>query len=219
MKKRFLQALLGLMGGLGGAFLLRVGIGDWAFSREGTVWATEAPSPPSPSLPPLEVDSDAPLLLDEPTEPSPTLPSPTPRAAAENAPCEVCHANFQKEPLVSWHAAGDVACVDCYGKSYAHRNDENNTTPPEVMYPADQIDPACQKCHPTHDVPARQVIARWLHIRPPKTDPQTIVCTDCHGTHRCRHRSVRWDKKTGRLLPREPQKEAESKEAGQQVGP
>lgn len=199
MKARFLQVLLGLAGVAGIGLLGGIGRGLQGPATPGSSWATEESTGP----PPLVVDAEAPLLLEEPTEPS--LP-PTPRAAAENVPCWVCHANFREEPLAVQHAAGDVACVDCHGPSYAHRNDENNTTPPEVMYPADRIDPACQKCHATHDVPARQVIARWLQISPNKTDPQAIVCTDCHGKHRLRHRSVRWDPRTGRLLsPERPE--------------
>jgi hypothetical protein len=33
-----------------------------------------------------------------------------------------------------------------------------------------------------------------------KTDPKRIVCTDCHGEHRMKVRTVLWDKKSGTLL-------------------
>jgi hypothetical protein len=203
MNSRFFVVLLGLIGVIGATFLTRGRAGDPALRAGGTAWAAgdEAEKPGGP--PPLVVDQDAPLLLDEPTETEPPAPQPTPRAAAENAACFVCHANYQKEPLVGEHAAANVACVDCHGKSYAHRNDENNTTPPEIMYPADRIDPSCQKCHATHDAPARKVIALWLQRCPDQRDPEAIVCTDCHGTHRLKRRSVRWDKRTGKLLPEE----------------
>jgi len=35
---------------------------------------------------------------------------------------------------------------------------------------------------------------------PDKTDPDKIVCTDCHGEHRMKVRTIIWDKKTGKLL-------------------
>ena len=88
-------------------------------------------------------------------------------SVAENAACYVCHANFQDEELVTQHAAGDTGCVDCHGKSYPHRNDENNTTPPDMMFPREKIEASCLKCHETHDAPAAKVIAR-LHERLPR---------------------------------------------------
>jgi hypothetical protein len=68
------------------------------------------------------------------------------------------------------------------------------------MYPPEAIDPACQECHEEHDVPAREVLTRWQERCPEKTDVNTIVCTDCHGQHRLARRTVRWDKKTGKLI-------------------
>ena len=100
------------------------------------------------------------------------------------------------------------------------------------MYPAGEIDPACQKCHTSHDVPpakvvrlwkertgdektdvlckechethditAAAVIRKWQKRTGQKEQVEPIVCTDCHGNHRLKLRSVRWDKKTGKLLP------------------
>jgi hypothetical protein len=43
-------------------------------------------------------------------------------------------------------------------------------------------------------------VARWQQRRPGKTDPKTTVCTDCHGEHRLKLRTVQWDKTTGKLL-------------------
>ncbi len=156
------------------------------------------------ALPPLVIDKDAPLLLDEPAESERHSPAATTRALKDNAACFVCHANYREEPLAGWHAAHNVGCVDCHWPSYAHRNDENNTTPPDRMYPTDEIDQACRKCHASHDVPAAKVIACWQSARreadPDKTNTKAIVCTDCHGDHRLKLRSVRWNKKTGELL-------------------
>jgi hypothetical protein len=150
--------------------------------------------------PPLVVDTSTPLLLDEPSEGQETSAAATTRVAAENMACLVCHANYRAESLVSSHAAVDIGCVKCHGESLTHKNDENNTTPPQTMYSADNIDPFCQGCHGTHDVSAQKVIARWVERGLGKTAPERIVCTDCHGEHRMKVRTVIWDKKSGKLL-------------------
>jgi len=148
--------------------------------------------------PPLVVDKEAPLLLEEPggsgKEAAPGYPA--------NDACLVCHVNFKKEPLALIHGKEEIGCVDCHGDSLEHRNDENNTTPPEMMYPLEKIDRACRMCHKKHDVPASKVVARWLQRCPEKKDTKKIVCTDCHGMHRLKVRTVRWNKKTGELLPK-----------------
>lgn len=182
--------------------------------------------------PPLIVDMDTPLLLDEPGEGEKVAATNT-KATAENTACFVCHANYMTESLVGDHAGVDIGCVHCHGQSTVHRNDENNTTPPEIMYPVEKVDPFCRGCHSTvHDIPPRKIITRWLERNkkednpscanchkeddvPPvkvvarwkergldkaKTDPDKIICTDCHGEHRMRIRTVIWDKKSGKLL-------------------
>jgi len=180
--------------------------------------------------PPLVVNTSAPLLLDEPTEEEKDSAVATTQAAVENTACFVCHANYKTESLVSCHVKVNIGCVNCYGQSSAHQNDENNITPPEMMYSADKIDPFCRSCHKAHDIPPKEVIARWLKRKaekkdpscqgchedndvPPekvvarwtqrgldKTDPNDIVCTDCHGDHRMKVRTVIWDKRSGKLL-------------------
>jgi len=202
--------------------------------------------------PPLVIDMDAPLLIDDPVEVEDATIANT-EAAVENTACFVCHANYMTEFLTGRHAGINVGCVHCHGESTAHRNDENNTTPPEIMYPSEKIDSFCQGCHSTaHDIPPKTIIARWLERKkeetnprvegvppsnrgqdardtigpsctgchkeddvPPakvvarwkergldkaQTDPDEIVCTDCHGDHRMRIRTVIWDKKSGKLL-------------------
>ncbi len=150
--------------------------------------------------PPLVVDTSAPLLLDEPAEDEETFAVATTQAAAENTACFVCHANYMTEFLADRHAKANIGCVNCHGQSFAHRNDENNITPPETMYSADKIDSSCQNCHKAHDIPAKKIIARWAERGLDKTDPNRIVCTDCHGDHRMKVRTVIWDKKSGKLL-------------------
>lgn len=100
-----------------------------------------------------------------------------------NAACYVCHTSFVKEELSKVHVKGKVTCITCHGLSAGHANDEDiGATPPDVPFWRDQIDPLCRRCHTTHDVPARDVLARFLQRRlSPKQPP---VCTDCHGRHK-----------------------------------
>jgi uncharacterized CHY-type Zn-finger protein len=173
----------------------------------------------NPGLPALTVNKNAPLLLDEPAQTQKVLT----QAETKNATCYVCHANYEQEPLVQWHAKANYACSDCHGESIAHKNDENNITPPDKMYAPDEIDAACRKCHTSHDIQPAEVVRRWReHIGDTKTDvlcekcheghdvpaadvvrkwqkqggqkieEKPIVCTDCHGQHRLKMRSVRY---------------------------
>ncbi len=121
---------------------------------------------------------------------------------ADNSACYVCHGNYQEEPFALWHAKEDVGCADCHGESHDHRNDEDNITPPDTMFAAADIAGVCANCHETHDAPAVEVIARWKERCPAKTDPKKLVCTDCHGQHRLKFRTVWWNKKTGELIIR-----------------
>jgi hypothetical protein len=57
-----------------------------------------------------------------------------------------------------------------------------------------------EDCHESDDVPPEKVVARWKEVAIDKTDPETIVCTDCHGDHRMKVRTIIWDKKSGKLL-------------------
>ncbi|MGO9115421.1 MAG: cytochrome c3 family protein [Thermoguttaceae bacterium] len=152
-------------------------------------------------LSPLRVDRAAPLLLDEPPPRSPTVVDPK-KPIADNSACFVCHGNFQEESMVAVHAQENIGCVKCHGVSLAHRNDEDNVTAPDKMYAPARIDNACRVCHEDHDASPRKVIAMFQARFPPNTDPKKVVCTDCHGEHRLKVRSVYWDKSTGKLLGR-----------------
>jgi hypothetical protein len=114
--------------------------------------------------------------------------------------CNDCHMDYIGEPLALMHAKAGMSCDSCHGRSRAHYSDESNSTPPEQMYPADKIDPFCQGCHHSHDVPPGKVAALWMERKSDKTEPEKIVCTDCHGEHRMRVRTIIWDKKTGKRL-------------------
>jgi hypothetical protein len=114
--------------------------------------------------------------------------------------CNDCHMNYIGEPLALVHAKAGMSCESCHGRSRAHYSDESNSTPPDKMFPADKIDPFCQGCHHSHDVPPGKVIALWMERKSDKTNPDKIVCTDCHGEHRMKVRTIIWDKKTGKRL-------------------
>jgi hypothetical protein len=161
-----------------------------------------APSLPG-GPPPLEVDHSAPLLLDGPAGKKSVERQAGPMA--DNTACYVCHANYQEEQMAAAHAKANVGCVKCHGPSVAHRNDEANVTPPDIIYPAAKIDAACGKCHDTHDAAATKVLARWQDRCARRLDPKRIVCTDCHGEHRMKMRTVHWDKDTRKLLGAKPQ--------------
>jgi hypothetical protein len=149
--------------------------------------------------PPLVIEKGAPLLLDEPAKKEATSPG---GRVADNQCCYVCHTNYQEEFLVTSHAKENVGCVNCHGQCFDHRNDEDNITPPDIMYPAAKIDAGCGKCHEEHDVAPKKLLASWQERCPAKTNPKEIVCTDCHGQHRLKLRTVRWDKETRKLITR-----------------
>jgi len=154
------------------------------------------------------IEEDAPALPD-----TPAPEKKTGWVVANNTPCYVCHENLRTEELVAQHAVKNVGCAECHGRSVAHCNDENNTTPPDTLFPREAIDPACIKCHKEHKAPATKVIERWLEKCPKHADPKTLICTNCHGNHRLRVRTVRWDRKTRKLLERKPvEKKAQSGE-------
>ena len=94
---------------------------------------------------------------------------------ADNYYCYVCHANFEyEEPLAEVHVEAEVGCAECHGPSLAHRSDEDNVTPPDIIYRRSQVDVACVECHTRHEergAPADKPL------------PEDPVCTDCHGEH------------------------------------
>lgn len=149
----------------------------------------------------LLLDGPPPLLLEGPED------APEDGAGADNSRCHVCHLNFALEEIAVTHAKQNVGCADCHGNCDAHIDDESwafggFSTPPGIMYPRETIDPACGKCHDTHDAPAREVLLQWQKRCPQITDPSKIVCTDCHGRHRVnpKLRKAWWDKRTGKPI-------------------
>ena len=145
---------------------------------------------------PLSLDSDeaASLLgtLDDGAGSSPLSSSGGP-----NARCHVCHMNYAKEKLAVTHARAKVSCEKCHGHCNEHCSDEDNVTPPTVLFARSKIVPACMVCH------AVKALAKVDKHRPflaGKAPAAKKVCTDCHGNHRLKVRTRRWDKLTGTLI-------------------
>lgn len=123
-----------------------------------------------------------------------------PDEVADNSRCHVCHINYDEEELALNHELVGVSCERCHGSSDAHCSDENNITPPDIMYPKASVNPSCMKCHPKDE------IVEVGHHKSlfSKSVAKIKYCTDCHGRdHHIAVRTVRWDKTTGKLLKAE----------------
>ena len=115
---------------------------------------------------------------------------------ADNSRCHVCHLNYAMEDLAVNHAGGGVSCEQCHGSSDAHCSDEDNITPPDIMWPLTTLNSSCmEECHPKEaiDIEPHQPILSG-------TPAEEKVCTDCHGDHRLGHRTRRWNRTTGELV-------------------
>lgn len=142
-------------------------------------------------------EAESPLLLEEGGGSEKPL-RPAKGAVADNSRCHVCHFNFSDEELSVTHARGGVGCEKCHGASDAHCGDENNITPPDVLYAKSRIIPACLKCHGVDELAHAD-----MHCPVYVAGKTKQVCTACHGEHKMSVRTVRWDKETGKLLPKE----------------
>jgi len=121
-----------------------------------------------------------------------------------NVFCSVCHYAFDEEELVLNHKLVSIGCERCHGESERHRSDEDNITPPEIMYPKAKINPTCMMCHPRSKISRVSYHASFLSGAETifdKSNGQKKYCTDCHGKdHRINIRTIRWNKATGELL-------------------
>ena len=122
--------------------------------------------------------------------------------------CSACHYAFSDDELALNHERVGIGCERCHGESERHRSDEDNITPPEIMYPKAKINPTCMMCHPRgkikHVSDHASLLAGAETIFDKDTDESTgqkQYCTDCHGKeHRMNVRTIRWNKATGELL-------------------
>lgn len=148
------------------------------------------------AVPPLSLEG----YLDEKLPEAPAKPA---DHFAPNEPCYVCHGNLREDALVQKHGRKKVGCIKCHGPSENHRNDEDNIIPPDKMFGGDAIDRLCRRCHKKHDVPARKVVERLRARKLGTTPTGQLTCTACHFNHHLAHRTVRWDRETGKVLSRE----------------
>jgi len=124
---------------------------------------------------------------------------------ADNSYCYACHANMKSEPLAHTHMLAGVGCATCHGESDKHSSDENNITPPDIMFSNERIAGACTACHASaglRKLDARlhqSMHAQSIAIASPAAAAGK-VCTDCHGAHHLTVRTRRWDRNTGKLI-------------------
>ncbi|MFH1715927.1 MAG: multiheme c-type cytochrome [Planctomycetota bacterium] len=121
--------------------------------------------------------------------------------------CSACHYAFADEELARNHASAGIGCERCHGESERHRSDEDNVTPPEIMYPKAKIIPTCMMCHPRHEISHVKhherllAGAKTVFDSDSKNAGSQITCTTCHAKqHRINVRTIRWNKATGELL-------------------
>jgi hypothetical protein len=151
-------------------------------------------------LPPVFLTAN-PLELVSQSQPAAPIQAPEP---ADNSYCYVCHRNFEKETLTRNHTPTGIGCEKCHGLSERHSSDEDGITPPQIMYSKAKIVPFCLSCHPAKKMTMIDSHASFHGITKeskeiPK-DGKIDVCTDCHGEHRLKVRTRRWDKETGKLI-------------------
>ncbi len=145
-----------------------------------------------------KIREEPPLLLEEPPlllengDGAEELPPP-PGPVADNSRCHVCHINYEDEELAVVHARTNISCEQCHGACDAHCSDEDNITPPDIMYPMAKITSFCMGCHPRDNISS-------LHKSFLAGTTKEKYCTDCHGEHRLGYRTRKWDKTTGELI-------------------
>lgn len=168
-----------------------------------TVWtglvltAALASCLPSHREPATANSGEPPLLLDDPPlvlegQPGGVGGGGAFGPLANNSRCHVCHLNYETEELAVAHARADLGCEACHGASDAHCSDEDNITPPDILFPEARIEPFCTECHDSLGEGHERERARAAPGKP--------LCTDCHGDHRLSHRTRRWDRVTGELI-------------------
>jgi len=139
-----------------------------------------------------QVNEEPPLLLEDHNEQE---LAPATGPVADNSRCHVCHINYEEEELAVCHARANISCEQCHGACDAHCNDEDNITPPDIMYAMAKVNSFCMTCHPRdaidiqHHEPLLEGVAT-----------EKKYCTDCHGSHRLNYRTRKWNKTTGELV-------------------
>ena len=133
------------------------------------------------------------LLLDEPGPEDLEADEPM----VDNSRCHVCHINYSEEKFAIRHARNDIGCETCHGESDAHCGDEDNITPPDIMFAKEKINPSCLDCHDAEMLKEHKEHTKVLA----GTATKNKYCTDCHAeSHRLKYRTRQWDKNAGELI-------------------
>ena len=125
---------------------------------------------------------------------------------ADHSYCYVCHANFEEEKLAMVHQEVGVGCETCHGMSMKHSQDENNVTPPDIMWSPFRINGRCMTCHLRENLlegskaeTHQPFFDRLDH--PETAEEGSKYCSSCHARkHHPPHRTRIWDRETGKLL-------------------
>jgi hypothetical protein len=131
---------------------------------------------------------------------------PAEKTFVANEFCAACHYGFDEEKLARSHEKAGIGCERCHGESERHRSDEDNVTPPEIMYPKEKINPTCMMCHPRHEIEHvghhKRLLAgaKTIFDSDSEKPRRQMYCTTCHARHhRINVRTIRWNKATGEL--------------------
>lgn len=104
-----------------------------------------------------------------------------------NAPCMVCHIDFDDEELTVQHRKAEVTCAACHGPCLAHMNDEMAATRPDLVFGRAEVDKMCLECHSDHEnqKAVDVFLKEWEGRRRPNGQliMKGAICTDCHGRH------------------------------------
>jgi hypothetical protein len=120
----------------------------------------------------------------------------TPVEPADNSYCFACHANYEQEKLAHTHQLAGVGCEKCHGLSDKHSGDEDNITPPDKMFPKEDINRFCLTCHEEGKLRKSSDHKEWMQELAGEE-----TCNECHGkTHRLKVRTRIWDKRTRKLI-------------------
>jgi hypothetical protein len=145
--------------------------------------------------------------VEQPAEEEPAEEKAQKETFVANLFCSACHYGFDEEELAISHKLAGIGCERCHGESERHRSDEDNVTPPEIMYPKAKINPTCMMCHPRHEIKHvkdhEPLLAGAETIFDPasRTAGHEMYCTTCHARqHRIEVRTIQWNKATGELL-------------------
>ena len=170
-------------------------------------------------LPALVVDKNAPLLLDETSESEKVNTEAEAKNATcyvchanygeeslaqshakNNIGCTNCHGESIAHKNDENHLTPPdrMYAADTIDQACQHCHTGHDVQPMEVVRRWRQhiddtkSDIRCEKCHESHDVPAVDVIRKWQKQTGQKIEEKPIVCTDCHGEHRLKTRSVQY---------------------------